>query len=334
MSAIIRLADIERVPLTEAWPAEDRNFTPWLAESEPIAKLGDALGLDLEVESIEHWVGPFRADIIAKVTSETDHRVLIENQFGRTDHKHLGQMMTYLAGIEYAKTVVWIAESIQPDHRAALDWLNSHTDEEFSFFAVEIELWRIAGSPPAPKFNVVASPNDWTRQARTAARSALDDVDRVSHQVRLAYWASMSEYLKNIGSLFSIRRPNRDHWFSFPIGRAGFAISATISTAHRRIGVALYASNDPQKRVFRTLLDDKEQIEEEYGQTLDWQELPKRKAWRIGVFKHDCDPSDSDRFAEYHQWMAHQMERFSEVFRERVREIDLDADSSDEEGDD
>ena len=127
--------------------------------------LGEALGMELEVEAaLEHWVGSFRADILARSTEEADHRVLVENQFGRTDHKHLGQILTYLAGIEGAKTIVWIAETIAPDHRAAIDWLNSNTADEFSFFAIEIELWRIDNSSPAPRFNVIASPNHWTKK--------------------------------------------------------------------------------------------------------------------------------------------------------------------------
>ena len=73
-----------------------------------MALLGDTLNLEMEVEAVEHWVGPFRADILARAAdSESDHRIVIENQFGKTNHGHLGQLLTYLAGIEGAKTVVW-----------------------------------------------------------------------------------------------------------------------------------------------------------------------------------------------------------------------------------
>jgi hypothetical protein len=121
MNSVIALGKFESVLLTKAWPSEDGNFTSRLAEPATIALLGDALGMELEVEAVEHWVGSFRADILARAVYETDHRVIVENQFGRTDHRHLGQILTYLAGIEGAKTVVWIAETIQPDHRAVVD---------------------------------------------------------------------------------------------------------------------------------------------------------------------------------------------------------------------
>jgi hypothetical protein len=207
MNSVIPLGTLEKVPLRTAWPTEDGNFTPWLAETENIALLGSALSMELEVEAVEKPVGSFRADIIARAVEEAEHRVLIENQFGLTDHNHLGQILTYLAGVEGTKTVVWIAERIRPDHRAAVDWLNENTLEDFSFFAIEIELWRIGTSPAAPRFNIVASPNDWTREARTAVRRVGAAEGGESQHANAAYWASFAKFLREYGSTFQIRRP-------------------------------------------------------------------------------------------------------------------------------
>ena len=330
MTAIIPLGIFERVSLKNAWPTEDGNFTPWLAEPSNIKLLGDELDIELEVEAIEHSVGPFRADILARATDETDHRVIIENQFGRTDHGHLGQILTYLAGIDGAKTIVWIAEKIQPDHRAAIDWLNNNTTEDFSFFAIEIELWRIGQSAPAPRFNVIASPNDWTKSTRSATRQVTETALAERHHIRIAYWASFAEFLKSNHSTFKIRRSNKDHWFEFPIGRAGFAISATISTDKKRIGVELYNHNDPNKIAFRALLKNKEQIDSEFGEVLDWQELPGKKATRIAIYRYDCDPADEDQREAQHSWMLDKMNRFKNVFASRIRALAL-AGSDDEE---
>jgi hypothetical protein len=143
MTAMIPLGTFEKALVKEAWPSEDENFTPWLATPEAIKILGEALNMDLEVEAVERWVGSFRADILAKAVGEADHRVIVENQFGRTNHGHVGQLLTYLAGIEGAKTVVWIAETIQPDHRAAIDWLNANTTEDFSLANIQLALTNI-----------------------------------------------------------------------------------------------------------------------------------------------------------------------------------------------
>ena len=325
MNSIIALGKFERVPLNKAWPTEDGNFTPWLAEPGVIGLLGEALGMELEIEAVEHWVGSFRADILARATEEVDHRVVIENQFGRTDHKHLGQVLTYLAGIENAKTIVWIAETIAADHRAAIDWLNTYTADEFSFFAIEIELWRIDNSPPAPRFNVIASPNDWTREARSAARHIGEAELAERHHVRLSYWASFGEFLQTKGSQFRIRRANKDHWFEFPIGRSGFVISATISTDKQRVGVELYINSDADKTYFRALYAQKEAIEREFGEALDWQELPTKKASRIALFRQGSDPADEAQRLDLHTWMLDRMERFHRVFAKRIKALSSDA---------
>src|SRR6185437_16017903 len=331
-NAVIPLGKFERVPLRDAWPTEDGNFTPWLAQPESIVILGETLNMELEVEAVEQRVGAFFADILARSTDEAEHRVIIENQFGRTDHNHLGQILTYLAGIEGSKTIVWIAETIQPDHRAAIDWLNANTTEEFSFFAIEIELWRIGASDPAPRFNVVASPNDWTRSARTVARQVGDKVLAERHHIRLAYWASFAEYLKQAGSNFRITRPNKDHWKWFSIGRSGFGLSVTISTEKDRAGVELYITNDVDKVAFNGLQAQMVEIEKEFGEPLDWQELPGRKASRIALFKYNADPSDKSQYPALHTWMLAKMDRFKKVFAARVKNLSLSSSSEAEEG--
>ncbi len=132
---------LERVELRQVWPHEATAFTPWLAQPENLKLLGDKIGIDLELEAQEANVGPFRADILCKDTL-TNQWVLIENQLERTDHTHLGQLLTYAAGLK-AVTIVWIANRFTSEHRAALDWLNEITDSGFNFFGLEVELWRI-----------------------------------------------------------------------------------------------------------------------------------------------------------------------------------------------
>ncbi len=105
--------------------------------------------VDLEIEAQEKSVGPFRADILYK-DSDNGNWVLIENQLERSNHVHLGQLLTYAAGLQ-AVTVVWVAAVFTEEHRATLDWLYEITDNRFRFFGLEIELWRIADSPVAPK---------------------------------------------------------------------------------------------------------------------------------------------------------------------------------------
>lgn len=149
---------LEKVDLCKGWSHEAIDFTPWLAEEGNVQLLGHAIGLDLEVEATEKNVGPFSADLLCRDTLN-ENWVLVENQLERTDHRHLGQLLTYAAGLE-AVAIVWIARRFTEEHRAAMDWLNGITEKDIRFFGVEIELWRIGDSPVAPKFNLVAKPND------------------------------------------------------------------------------------------------------------------------------------------------------------------------------
>ena len=165
-----RLGKLERVDVRKVWLGEASDFTPWLALPDNITLLGEAIGLELEVQAQETSVGRFRADILCKDTT-TGHFVLIENQLERTDHIHLGQLMTYAAGLD-AVTVIWVSPRFTDEHRAALDWLNRMTTEGLNLFGLEIEVWRIGDSPMAPKFNVVSQPNDWAKTVKEQAESA------------------------------------------------------------------------------------------------------------------------------------------------------------------
>ncbi len=170
------------VSLREAWPHEAHSFTPWLAEH--LDALGQVIGVPLEFEGREVAVENFSADILARNLMD-DSLVLIENQLETTDHSHLGQIMTYLSGLE-ARTVVWIAADFQEAHLSAVQWLNDHTVEPFAFFAVKVKVVRIGDSPLAPIFEVLVKPNQWERSLHTVARDT-GTLTKIG-QFRQAFW--------------------------------------------------------------------------------------------------------------------------------------------------
>ena len=159
------LAKIERVDLREAWPNEAQDFTPWLAEN--IAELGEALGMDLELQQTEAAVGGYSLDMLA--TDQNQNRtVIIENQLEATNHDHLGKLLTYAAGYD-ANVIVWLTREFRDEHRLALDWLNQRTGDDTQFFGVVVEVWKIDNSRPAPHFNLVVTPNEWRKRMNEAA---------------------------------------------------------------------------------------------------------------------------------------------------------------------
>jgi hypothetical protein len=156
---------LERVSARQGWQTEDRDFTPWLAHH--LDGLSDAIGLHLELVDREHSVGRYSLDLLLE---DSRARVVVaENQFGQTDHTHLGQLLTYCAGTD-AQVLIWLAERFTDEHAAALEWLNENSVEDVGFFGIELELLKIDESRLAPDFRVRVRPNAWTKAARRQTR--------------------------------------------------------------------------------------------------------------------------------------------------------------------
>ena len=318
------LGELTKVPLREFWEGEASDFTPWLADEENISLLGETIGVELEVEAQERNVGPFRADILCKDTV-TDSWVLIENQLEPTDHTHLGQLLIYAAGLD-AVTVVWIAESFTNEHRAALDWLNRITAEEFSFFGLEIELWRIGDSPMAPKFNMISHPNDWTKTIDQIVHRELTS----AQQLYFDYWTALQEHLEERNGVINPVAPSRDSWVSFGVGRSGFWLSASASVRDKWISVSLTLAGRDGKPHFYLLEGDKVDIEEEIGAELEWDEKQGRKQNYISLSLEDIDLEDRQDWNRQHRWLCEQLEAFHSVFSPRVKLLDASDDIPDE----
>lgn len=311
------LARLERLTLRAAWKHEAGEFTAWLAQDENLQLLADALGLpELALVATEHPVGDFKVDILC--TDDTGE-VIIENQLEKTNHTHLGQIITYAAGVG-AKKVVWVAESFRPEHVAALEFLNQNTTGDLNFFAVEIELWRIADSPMAPSFNVVVKPNDWSKAGRESARAAATTTP--TKQLQQQFWTAVVEYIESNKIVARPQKPLPAHWLnSNPLGRSGFHIVSTVNARENRIAVEVYISHEQSKESFQKLLAQRQQIEAELGFTMDWQELPGRHACRILVSRPDSELSNQDAWPTYCAWLADKIVKLSAVFRPRVKEI-------------
>jgi hypothetical protein len=317
-----QLGRLERVELRDIWASEAGGFTPWLARAENIALLGETLNLDLELEAQERSVGPFRADLLCKEI-RTGRWVLIENQLERTDHTHLGQLLTYASGLD-AVTIVWIAARFIDEHRSTLDWLNRITDESFRFFGLEVELWRIGSSPAAPKFNIVSKPNEWSHSVAQAARVIDDGALSETKILRQKYWTAFNQKLETLGGPVSGRQAtNPDGWMDYAVGRSSVGLKAVIGIRKKKTQVELYLSGTTAKRFFRLLLDQKPEIQRDLGYELDWQELPEGQDSRIAI-SLDADPTDEADWPRQHEWLGKHLNDMFRVFAPRVRELEAE----------
>lgn len=320
MTVISNLGRLQRVELRDIWLSEAVDFTPWLAREENLALLGEALGIDLELEAQEKPVGPFRADILCKDVG-TDSWVLVENQLERTDHGHLGQLLTYASGLE-AVTIVWIAARFTEEHRSTLDWLNKITDGSFRFFGLEVELWRIGDSPAAPKFNIVSKPNNWSKSVAHAARvideTQLSDTRRIQRE----YWVGLHTVLDaKKGRINGARKAQPQSWMGYSIGRTGFNLGAVMLRPKRQIRAELYIAGDQAKLMLNRLREQADDIHGELGYSLVWEDLPDRRDARVAIYLDSVDPEDEQDWQRQHAWLADRLNDFHRVLSQRVRSL-------------
>lgn len=196
----ILVHEIEELDLPSVFPREDHAFTPWLSQPDNFARLARTIGLEIEVESTEAGTGVFRTDILGRNLADGT-TIVIENQFGRSDHDHFGKALTYLAAHD-AKIVIWLAETFADEHRAALAWLNDNTPEDVAFYGIAPRLMRIAGSPPGLRFDVVIAPNSFVKSKKREERK----VDEAVGGVREAFWSAFDEALAGERSLADCRQ--------------------------------------------------------------------------------------------------------------------------------
>jgi hypothetical protein len=321
-----KLGRLEPVNLREYWQDEARDFTNWLAEELNLALLSDTLGMDLELEGIEVSVGPYKADIVARDLS-SDSRVVIENQLEKTNHDHLGKMLTYASGLD-ATMMIWIAKEFSEEHRRAFDFINEQASPNLQCFGLEIELWKIGDSPPAPQFKIVSSPNEYTSEIKTGTPTGNLTETKVLY---LELWNGFKQYCGENGTSLKIRKPRPQHWFTISVGKSKFQISLTASTQHQRLGCEIYIRGKNAKTYFKLLEEKKEQIHKAIGE-IDWQELPDGQDCRIVLYKHNIDIKDRNNWQDAYKWLKENAEKFHKTFSPIIRSLpDLGDEEDDEE---
>lgn len=267
------ISRLRRVSIREVWKNEEKDFTPWLEKN--IDVLGETLGINLSVVEREKGVGRyFEADILAE--DPEGHYVVVENQFGESDHDHLGKLLTYLTNLE-ANTAVWICENPKPEHINAVRWLNETSPLDISFYLIKLEVFQIENSPPAPHLSVIAGPSEPTREAGAKKKELAE-----RHVKRLEFWRQLLDRSKDKTDLFANVSPSKENWLSTGAGKTGLLYSYVILMDSARIELYIdTVEKEENKRIFDMPYKEKEQIEADFGEGLEWQRLDDKRASRI-----------------------------------------------------
>jgi len=292
--------------LREIWKHEAKDFSKWLAEEENLRELSESINIDIVLEERESSVGEFSVDLLASEEG-TGRKIIIENQLESTNHDHLGKIITYAAG-KSADVVIWIVKKARDEHRQAIEWLNQHTDEKIGFFLIEIELWKIGNSLPAPRFNVVEKPNDWAKTLKVVA--GLSDTKKLQYE----FWQAFSEYAfdkDDFSKAFNRRKVQPQHWYSLSAGNSEYHIALTVNTQKSKIGVEIYINDN--KEIFYKFFEKKEKIEEFIGVKLEW--IEAKKACRILAVHEGDIKRDSQSWNNFFEWYCETSVKFKEMIK-------------------
>lgn len=305
------LSHIEKVDLREVWAHEAHDFTQWLAEEENLSALGDVIGIDLELIESESSVGSFSADIYA-VECGSNRKVIIENQLEDTNHDHLGKIITYAAG-KGANLVVWIVARARDEHKQAIEWLNEHTDSEFGFFLIEIEVLKIGDSMAAPRFNIVERPNDWAKAIKQSEGLS------PTKKAYLEYWEHYRRQAlsdKEFSKYLKPQKPQPQHWTTIHVGTSRYHISLTASIQRKNVGVELYIQNDLETG--QKAIDNLALFEQALG--VEGHPFMATKDSGIRFFRDNSDIAKGEsHWNEYIAWQLDMAIKLKQV----IKELDL-----------
>ena len=270
--------------------------------------------------SEEKYVGPFRADILCKDTS--GNYVLIENQLETTDHRHLGQLLTYAAGLK-AVTIVWIAKQFTEEHRAALDWLNNNTAKDVNFFGIEIELWKIGDSPLAPKFNIVSKPNDWSKVVREQALGGS------AKELHFKFWTQFGEYLEDRRSPIHMGKPSTTALGNVTLGRSSFRITPWNLVRGEKSGIWVRFTEPDANAICEKIAQDyRHEVEEKLSPLGELVWRPSDARGSLLSLQCDSTLSKPETWQELNNWMADALEKTYALFSKIVTKEGLVSDSS------
>lgn len=329
------IGSLTKVPIREVWPNEAADLTPWLAENPDI--LSEALGMDLDLVDREVKVGEsFSADLLFRVR-DTNALVVVENMMGVTDHDHLGKTITYASGIEAAREgegleatyAVLLAERVRAEHRTALTWMNTHTDKTKAvrFFGVEIEVWRIGDSLPAPRLNVVVQPDNWAQQIREVIH---DGGLTEEQRLRRVFWAEFLPPLDAahpgwLSDSAKVRKgQSRAGWLTFPQ-----AVGQWYAVARERVGdqqgicVEFCVNGDDMERIYEGLLERRSTIEAHIGGGLHWKVSPRMR--KIFVLNPEgIEFEDRERWPEVRAWAIKRLGDLRDAIQPHLDELASD----------
>ena len=307
---MVTVGKLQKVSLNEVWKHEALEFTPWLAENLDV--LAEALGIVLKLIEVEKTVGSFSLDILAE--DDIGDPVVIENQIYRTDHDHLGKVITYLTNLN-AKKAIWISSDPRPEHIRAMAWLNESSPVDVAFWLVRLEAYRIGDSPAAPMFSKIVEPSV---EAKEIGQKKEELAQR--HVERLEFWTELLNRAKLRTQLHASVSPSKDNWVGSGIGIGGLGLSYVILLHEARVEIYIDRGDwEQNKAIFDRLYAQRTSIEGAFGESLSWERLDDKRACRIAKIIGKGGLRDRNEWPSIQDSMIDAMVRLNEAVTALVK---------------
>jgi hypothetical protein len=270
------IGKLQRVPLREVWKHEAHNFTQWLEQN--IDALNTAIDLNLVNVDREQAAGDFSIDLVAE--DDAGATWIVENQLEKSNHDHLGKIITYLTAMS-ARGAVWIVSDPRPEHVTAIAWLNESSSG--AFYMVKVEAVRIGESPAAALFTLIVGPS---KEAKSVGLAKKEIAER--YGIRKRWWTTLLERSAKVSKLHTHLAPGESSYLGTSSGVPGLYLNYVVGM--NDCAAELYIdrgkdADDDNKNIFDQLHAAKDAIEKAFGTTLEWQRLDGKRACRIKYFQ-------------------------------------------------
>lgn len=307
------IGKIKKIDPREIWRYEAKDFTPWLAKN--IDYLNDVLNIDISVQTVEGNVGPYFVDIYGEDSS--GNKIIIENQLEKSDHTHLGQILTYLVNLD-ANIAIWITTNPSEEHQKVVEWLNETTPDNMCFYLVQIEGIKIEGQTSvAPLFTVVEGP---TQERKKIGAEKKEYAQR--HTVRKQFWTQLIDAMNQKNSLCQNVSPGTDAWIGIALGTSGVGLNLVISKNYARAEIYINRGDiQKNKEVFDHFYSLKDQIEKDFGGPLIWERMDDRVTSRIKYQLDGVSVFNEEDWQKMNDFMIDATSRLHKAFKDPVQKL-------------
>ncbi len=309
----MKIQKLKYVEVREIWRREADDFTNWLADN--IDYLSDYLGLSLNVLETERTIGSFNVDIFGE--DEHGNIFLIENQLEKTDHTHLGQLLSYSVGSD-AKTVIWVSPDPREEHIAVMEWLNEVTPADMRWYLMKLEVVRTGDHQASPLFTRVAGPS-LEAKARGSEKRQLAE----RQEKRIRFWEGLLPVLAEHTNRYRNISPSADNWLAASTGVSGISYQIVIRMQDASLRLVLEKTADPEtnKRAFDFLYGRRDAIERDFGDTMVWRRMEDRISSRIEYDIPEHGLQDEEQWEATYEVISESFSLWEQAFDKHIAEL-------------